>query len=68
MLKLLFIEVLDGTFKTLFCIGDARVWEKETEAESARTKHVPDAKAGGARPELEQNVIETSYHIGEFLL
>ena len=68
MLKLLFIEVLDGTFEALFCIRDARVREKETEAESARTKHVPDAKAGGARPELEQNVIKASYHIGKFLL
>ena len=68
MLKLLFIEILDGTFEALFCIGDARVREKETEAKSARTKHVPDAKAGGTRPELEEYVIEASYHVGKFLL
>ena len=64
-LQLLLIKVLNGPFQALLGIGYAHTRAQETETQCAWAKHVPDAEAQGARPVLEQELIEAIDHVLE---
>ena len=61
------IKVFNGPLQALLSIGYADTGAQETEAQCARTKHVSDAEAQGARPVLEQELIEAVDHVLEVL-
>ncbi len=67
-LELLFIKVFNRPSQIGLGISYAHVGEQETETEGARTKHITNAKTSGTGPVLEQDVIETRYHVCKLFL